>query len=112
MAITTRSTKLGKPEIQASRRANALRAAELTAAGSPERSCNIVPGRNKLPKRNFPFGDLGVALRLEERGAVMAEYVVLLGLIAIGGALGLWAIGVAVATNFQFVRSILLSPIP
>jgi Flp pilus assembly pilin Flp len=42
----------------------------------------------------------------------MVEYTVLVGTIALGGALGLVFVGAAVARNFEFVRGMLLCPIP
>jgi hypothetical protein len=48
----------------------------------------------------------------DSRGAVMLEYTITVGAIAIAGALGLLAIGIAVVQNFQFVRSLILCAIP
>ncbi len=48
----------------------------------------------------------------DTRGAVMVEYSVVVGAVALGGAVGLIAIGLAVAESFEFVRSLLLCPIP
>jgi Flp pilus assembly pilin Flp len=42
----------------------------------------------------------------------MVEYTVLVGTVALGGALGLVLVGAAVARNFEFVRGMLLCPIP
>jgi Flp pilus assembly pilin Flp len=42
----------------------------------------------------------------------MVEYAVLVGAVGIAGAFGLVLVGAAVARNFEFVRSMLLSPIP
>ncbi len=52
------------------------------------------------------------ALGSDTRGAVFVEYAVLIGAIAIGGAFGLILVGAAVAKNFEFVRGMLLCPIP
>lgn len=55
-----------------------------------------------------------VAARLYEdtRGAVLVEYTVLVGAVALAGSLGIVLIGTAVAKNFEFVRGMLLAPIP
>lgn len=42
----------------------------------------------------------------------MVEYAVLVGAIALGGALGLVGVGLAVVDNFELVRSLILAPIP
>ena len=42
----------------------------------------------------------------------MVEYAVLVGAIALGGAIGLVGVGIAVVDNFELVRSLILSPIP
>lgn len=52
------------------------------------------------------------SLRADEGGAAMLEYIILTAFIAFGGAIGLTALGVSIAKTFQFVRSVLLSPIP
>jgi Flp pilus assembly pilin Flp len=51
-------------------------------------------------------------LRSDTRGAVLVEYAVLIGGIAIGGALGLILVGTEVAKSLDFVRSMILCPIP
>lgn len=48
----------------------------------------------------------------DTRGAVMVEYVILIGTMAIAGALGLVAIGLALVESFVFVRGLLLSGVP
>lgn len=48
----------------------------------------------------------------DTRGAAMVEYAVLIGAVAITGSLGLILVGAAVAENFEFVRGLLLCPIP
>jgi Flp pilus assembly pilin Flp len=52
------------------------------------------------------------ALFADTRGAVLVEYSVLVGVIAITASFALVAVGVAVAENFDFVRGLLLCPIP
>jgi Flp pilus assembly pilin Flp len=51
-------------------------------------------------------------LRSDTRGAVLVEYAVLIGGVAIGGALGLILVGTEVAKSLDFVRSMILCPIP
>ena len=48
----------------------------------------------------------------DTRGTVMVEYVILIGTMAIGGALGLVVIGLALVESFVFVRGLLLSGVP
>jgi Flp pilus assembly pilin Flp len=48
----------------------------------------------------------------DERGAVMAEYVVLIGTVALGSAAAFLTIGVALVNSFGFVRNLLLIPFP
>ena len=48
----------------------------------------------------------------DTRGSVMVEYTVLVGAVAILGAVGLVLVGIAVAESFEFVRGMLLVPIP
>jgi Flp pilus assembly pilin Flp len=48
----------------------------------------------------------------DERGSVLVEYSVLIGSIAIAGALGLVAVGISLVRSFDFVRGLLLCPIP
>lgn len=51
-------------------------------------------------------------LRLDTRGAVLLEYSILVGTVALACAVGLFVIGVAVLNSFGFVRELLLSAIP
>ncbi len=51
-------------------------------------------------------------LRSDTRGAVLVEYAVLIGGVAIGGSLGLILVGTEVAKSLDFVRSMILCPIP
>lgn len=51
-------------------------------------------------------------IRADQRGAVMAEYVVLIGTVALGSAAAFLAIGAALVNSFGFVRSMLLVPFP
>jgi Flp pilus assembly pilin Flp len=52
------------------------------------------------------------ALHADNRGAAMVEYAVLVGGVAIAGALGLALVGAEVARSLDFVRSMILCPIP
>jgi Flp pilus assembly pilin Flp len=52
------------------------------------------------------------ALQADSRGAAMVEYAVLVGGVAIAGALGLALVGAEVARSLDFVRSMILCPIP
>lgn len=52
------------------------------------------------------------ALGADTRGALMVEYSVLIGVIAIAGSLGLVIVGLALVHSFDFVRGLLLCPIP
>jgi Flp pilus assembly pilin Flp len=54
----------------------------------------------------------GVRLNADQRGSVMLEYSILIGAVALAGALGLVAVGISVVHSFDFVRRMLLSPIP
>jgi|GEM_PF-2981615 len=51
------------------------------------------------------------ALR-DTRGAVMLEYSIVVGTVALAGAVGLLIVGIAVLNSFGFVRELLLSAIP
>jgi Flp pilus assembly pilin Flp len=51
-------------------------------------------------------------LRADTRGALLVEYSVLIGAIAIAGSLGLVVVGLALVHSFDFVRGLLLCPIP
>lgn len=51
-------------------------------------------------------------LRTDTRGSILLEYSVLIGSIALAGALGLVAVGIALVRSFDFARALLLSPIP
>ena len=51
-------------------------------------------------------------LRADTRGALLVEYSVLIGVIAIAGSLGLVLVGLALVHSFDFVRGLLLCPIP
>lgn len=52
------------------------------------------------------------SLFADTRGAIMVEYSVLIGVIAITASFALVGVGVAVAENFDFVRGLILCPIP
>jgi Flp pilus assembly pilin Flp len=49
---------------------------------------------------------------LDTRGAVMLEYSILVGTVALACAVGLLFVGIAVLNSFGFVRELLLSAIP
>ena len=51
-------------------------------------------------------------LILDTRGVVMLEYSILVGTLALAGAAGLVAVGIAVLNSFGFVRELLLSAMP
>ena len=51
------------------------------------------------------------ALR-DTRGALMLEYSIVIGTVALAGAVGLLIVGIAVLNSFGFVRELLLSAIP
>ena len=51
-------------------------------------------------------------LRNDTRGAVLVEYAVVVGGIALAGAFGLILVGAEVARSLDFVRSMILCPIP
>lgn len=46
------------------------------------------------------------------RGAVMVEYSVLIGTVALGASLALVGLGVAFVRSFEFVRGFILYPFP
>lgn len=52
------------------------------------------------------------ALYADTRGAMLVEYSVLIGVIAIAGSFGLLGVGLALVRSFDFVRGLLLCPIP
>jgi Flp pilus assembly pilin Flp len=64
--------------------------------------------------RRFPFSRRGGAGRLlaDVRGAVMVEYAVVVGAIALAGSAAVILVGAAVMHNFDFVRGLLLCPLP
>ena len=51
-------------------------------------------------------------LLLDERGALLLEYSILIGTVALACAVGLLVVGIAVLNSFGFVRELLLSAIP
>ena len=51
-------------------------------------------------------------LLADARGAVMVEYTILIGTLALAGIIGLIAIGIAVLNSFSFVRGLLLGAAP
>jgi Flp pilus assembly pilin Flp len=52
------------------------------------------------------------SLRSDRRGAVAVEYVVLLGVCAIGAAAAIVGLGPALVANYETSQGILLSPFP
>lgn len=48
----------------------------------------------------------------DTRGAVLLEYSILVGTMALAGALGLLLVGIATLNSFGFVRELLLSAVP
>ncbi len=42
----------------------------------------------------------------------MVEYAILVGAVALGGALGLISVGLSVLESFELVRSLMLAPLP
>lgn len=52
------------------------------------------------------------ALYADKRGAVFVEYAVVIGAIAFAGSVGLIGVGIALVHSFDFVRGLLLCPIP
>jgi hypothetical protein len=54
----------------------------------------------------------GRELYRDTRGTVTIEHVVVIGTMAISGALGLVVVGLALVESFVFVRGLLLSGVP
>lgn len=52
------------------------------------------------------------ALWADARGAVLVEYTILIGTLALAGIIGLIAVGIAVLNSFSFVRGLLLGAAP
>jgi len=52
------------------------------------------------------------SLLLDTRGALLLEYSILIGTVALACAVGLLIVGIAVLNSFGFVRELLLSAIP
>jgi len=52
------------------------------------------------------------ALESDSRGAVLLEYSILVGTVALACSIGLLIVGIAVLNSFGFVRELLLSAIP
>jgi hypothetical protein len=63
-------------------------------------------------KSNSKFLKRWVALHADTRGAILVEYSALIGGVAIAGAFGLVLVGAEVAKSLDFVRSMILCPIP
>ncbi len=47
-----------------------------------------------------------------QHGAIMLEYTILVGCVALSGCVGLIVVGVALVDSFDFVRSLILTPVP
>ncbi len=62
-------------------------------------------GRSKSIKRLLD-------LLRDERGALILEYTVLIGVVAISSSIAFVGMGVALVKNFEFVRGLLLTPFP
>ena len=56
--------------------------------------------------------ELGRSLAEDDTGSLTLEYAVLIGCVALGGALGLMGIGVALLESFVAIRSGVLAPFP
>ena len=52
------------------------------------------------------------SLRRDTRGAVMLEYAIIIGTIALGSAAAFITVGVAIVKNFDLVRAMLLCVFP
>ncbi len=73
----------------------------------------VVTGANcGVTPRATNWKDRFAELRADTRGALMVEYSVLIGAVAIAGSLGLVVVGLALVRSFDFVRGLLLCPIP
>ena len=57
-------------------------------------------------------GSSRAALIEDDRGAVMVEYVVILGLVSIGVALAIVGLGPHLVASFLHARGILIAPMP
>ena len=55
---------------------------------------------------------LRTTLLADTRGAVLLEYSILVGTVALACAVGLLVVGIAVLNSFGFVRELLLGAIP
>jgi Flp pilus assembly pilin Flp len=51
-------------------------------------------------------------LYADTRGALLVEYSVLIGAIAVAASFGLVTVGIALVHSFDFVRGLILCPIP
>ncbi len=73
----------------------------------------VVIGRNfGVTLRATNWLDRVAELRADTRGALLVEYSVLIGVVAIAGSLGLVLVGLALVHSFDFIRGLLLCPIP
>jgi len=62
--------------------------------------------------RHRSFFHRSKALLRDQRGAVLLEYSILVGTVALSCAVGLLVVGIAVMNSFGFVRELLLGAIP
>jgi Flp pilus assembly pilin Flp len=75
---------------------------------------------DSVENRPAPVAALGVNERVsplaklyaDTRGALLVEYSVLIGAIAIAASFGLVTVGIALVHSFDFVRGLILCPIP
>jgi Flp pilus assembly pilin Flp len=51
-------------------------------------------------------------LILDRRGAAMSEYLMLLGIVSLGAAAALAALGPGLLSSFEQARAVLIAPIP
>lgn len=70
------------------------------------------PLRSRSAARPARSGELARALRRDCSGSLTLEYAVLIGCVALGGALGLVGIGLALLESFVAIRSGVLAPFP
>ena len=91
-----------------------MQAKDLQVTTRPARTPTaVVTGANyAVTPRAKNWTDRLAELRADTRGALMVEYSVLIGAVAIAGSLGLVVVGLALVHSFDFVRGLLLCPIP
>jgi len=67
-----------------------------------------LPARRHGAATRRALGSFGV----NQEGAILVEYPILIGAIALAGALGLVGVGLSMLESFALVRALLLAPIP